>query len=78
MADKYPSPSSMGKDRAMTQDEYDARRSWLIDTAETSEDKKKLAKDLAALDAMYKKQQKQGTQKGHSVISIDRKTGKAK
>ena len=77
MADKYSSPSFMGKNKPMSQDDYENRRSWLIDTAETPEDQKKLKKQLAELDAMYKKQ-KQGTQKGHSVTSVDRKTGKAK
>jgi len=41
---------------AMTREQYENRRSWLIDTAETPEDKKKLASDLAKLDAAYKAQ----------------------
>jgi hypothetical protein len=41
---------------AMTRDQYENKRSWLIDTAETPEDKKKLASDLAKLDAAYKAQ----------------------
>ena len=90
MADKYPSPSSMGNDKMyplnkikpMTEDEYQSRRSWLIDTAETPEDKKNLPKDLATLDARYKaqqqmQQQKSGTQANHAVTKVDRKTGKA-
>lgn len=86
MADKYPSPSSMGNDKMyplnkikpMTEDEYQSRRSWLIDTAETPEDKKNLPKDLATLDARYKaqQQQKSGTQANHAVTKVDRKTGK--
>ena len=41
----------------MTDDQYQNRRSWLIDTAETSADKKRLKAELAKLDAMYKAQQ---------------------
>ena len=80
MAYKYPSPSSMGKDKPMTQDEYDARRSWLIDTAETPEDKKNLPKDLADLDSMYKNQKKlqQGSQANHKVTNSSNFTKKSK
>ena len=39
--------------QGMTEDEYMNRRSWLIDTAETPEDKAKLAKDLADLKKKY-------------------------
>lgn len=41
---------------AMTEDQYQNKRSWLIDTAETPADKKKLKADLAKLDALYKAQ----------------------
>ena len=37
-------------------DNYMNRRSWLIDTAETPADKKKLKAELAKLDAKYKEQ----------------------
>ena len=40
----------------MTSDEYQNKRSWLIDTAETPADKKKLKSQVAALDAIYKAQ----------------------
>ena len=70
-----PKPASP---KPMTQQEYETRREWLIDTAETPQDKKKLAEDLAKLDAKYKNQQKkQGTQAGHSVTKVNRKTGKS-
>ena len=36
-------------------DYYMNQRSWLIDTAETPEDKKNLKRELAALDAKYYK-----------------------
>ena len=42
----------------MTYDEYQNKRSWLIDTAETPKDKKNLKSDLAKLDAQYKSQAK--------------------
>ena len=35
-------------------DDYQNKRSWLIDTAETPADKKRLKAELAALDAKYK------------------------
>lgn len=38
----------------MSYDEYLNKKSWLIDTAETPEDKKNLKKDLAALKKLYK------------------------
>jgi len=50
-------------------DEYQNKRSWLIDTAETPADKKKLAAQLAKLDAEYKAKYKSGTQPGHSVTT---------
>ena len=40
----------------MTYDQYQNKRSWLIDTAETPQDKKNLKADIAKLDAMYKAQ----------------------
>jgi hypothetical protein len=40
----------------MTEDQYQNKRSWLIDTAETPQDKKNLKADLAKLDALYKTQ----------------------
>ena len=43
-------------EKKMTREEYLNRRAWLIDTAETAEDKKKLQSDLAKLDAKYKEQ----------------------
>jgi hypothetical protein len=39
--------------KGMSEDEYYNRRSWLIDTAETPADKKRLAKDLANLKKEY-------------------------
>jgi len=53
---------------AMTYDQYQNRRSWLVDTAETPADKKKLASDLAKLDAEYKASKAaKGTQADHHV-----------
>jgi len=53
---------------AMTYDQYQNRRSWLVDTAETPADKKKLASDLAKLDAQYKASKAaKGTQTDHHV-----------
>lgn len=40
----------------MTYDQYQNKRSWLIDTAETAADQKRLKAQLAKLDAMYKAQ----------------------
>jgi hypothetical protein len=40
----------------MTYDQYQNKRSWIIDTAETPQDKKNLKADLAKLDALYKAQ----------------------
>jgi hypothetical protein len=40
----------------MTYDEYQNKRSWLIDTAETPADQKRLKAQLAALEAKYKAQ----------------------
>ena len=37
----------------MTYDEYDRKRSWLVDTAETPEDKKRLKTELQKLRAQY-------------------------
>jgi hypothetical protein len=37
----------------MTYDEYDSKRSWLVDTAETPEDKKRLKAQLQKLKAQY-------------------------
>ena len=37
----------------MTYDEYDSKRSWLVDTAETPEDKKRLKAELQKLKAQY-------------------------
>lgn len=39
----------------MTEREYQSRREWIIDTAETPADKANLKKDLAKLDAQYKR-----------------------
>lgn len=56
---------------AMTYDQYQNRRSWLVDTAETPADKKKLAGDLAKLDAEWRAakaaQAAKGTQADHHV-----------
>lgn len=41
---------------AMTYDQYQNKRSWIIDTAETPADKKRIKAELAKLDAMYKAQ----------------------
>jgi len=38
----------------MSYDDYQNKRSWLTDTAETPADKKRLKAQLAALDAKYK------------------------
>lgn len=43
---------------AMSYEQYQNKRSWLVDTAETPADKKKLKADLAKLDAEYKAQAK--------------------
>jgi len=48
----------MARDNYMSQREYESRREWLIDTAETPEDQKRLKKDLANLDKLYKAQQR--------------------
>ena len=37
----------------MTYDEYDSKRSWLVDTAETPADKKRLKAQLQKLRAQY-------------------------
>ena len=37
----------------MTYDEYDSKRSWLVDTAETPADKKRLKTELQKLKAQY-------------------------
>ena len=37
----------------MTYDEYQNKRSWLVDTAETPEDQRRLKADLAKLKAQY-------------------------
>ena len=37
----------------MTYDEYQNKRSWLVDTAETPADQKRLKADLAKLKAQY-------------------------
>jgi hypothetical protein len=50
----------------MTQEQYENRRSWLIDTAETPQDKKNLAKDLANLDKQYRSSNFQPRIGGHA------------
>ena len=50
-------------------DKYDAKRSWLIDTAETPEQQKKLKQDLKNLREQYLKDKAKGTQAGHAVTS---------
>jgi hypothetical protein len=48
-------PAGGGKPLApMTKDEYDNKRSWLIDTAETPQDKKNLKVDLKNLNTEYR------------------------
>jgi len=42
----------------MNKREYENRKSWLIDTAETPKDKKNLKKELAALEKLYKAHRK--------------------
>jgi hypothetical protein len=37
----------------MTYDEYDSKRSWLVDTAETPADKKRLKAELQKLRSQY-------------------------
>ena len=69
---------------AMTYDQYQNRRSWLVDTAETPADKKKLASDLAKLDAEFKiakaaqaaktAQATKGTQADHHVTDNNNHT----
>lgn len=55
---------------AMNYEQYQNKRSWLIDTAETPADKKKLASELAKLDAQWQAIKKaKGTQSGHAVTS---------
>lgn len=44
----------------LTEQEYMDRRSWLIDTAETPEDKKNLKRDLKILDDYYKLNKRSG------------------
>ena len=41
----------------MSYDDYQNKRSWLVDTAETPAQKKRLKEQLAALEAKYKAQQ---------------------
>jgi hypothetical protein len=60
--------------------EYENRKSWLIDTAETPKDKKNLKSDLAALAKLYKAYRKAGgitdsNAKSH-VVDLYRNTGK--
>ena len=55
-------------------EEYQNKRSWLIDTAETPADKKRLAAQLAKLDAEYKAKYKSGTQSGHAVTNNNNHT----
>ncbi len=40
----------------MSYDDYQNKRSWLVDTAETPAQKKRLKEQLAALEAKYKAQ----------------------
>ena len=54
----------------MSYSEYENKRSWLIDTAETPEDKANLKKDLAALKKLYKQ--------GRVEAGITTPNGKAK
>ena len=42
----------------MNKREYENRKSWLIDTAETPKDKKNLKSELAALEKLYKAHRK--------------------
>ena len=65
----------MPKKPAMTEDEYMNRRSWLIDTAETPEDKKNLPKDLAELKKQYLGgSPAQPSQPNHYVTNADNYT----
>ena len=60
---------------AMNYEQYQNKRSWLIDTAETPADKKKLASDLAKLDAQWQAIKKaKGTQSGHAVTNNNNHT----
>lgn len=45
----------------MSYDEYQNKRSWLVDTAETPTDKKNLKADLAKLKAQYEAQKAKPT-----------------
>ena len=42
----------------MNKREYENRKSWLIDTAETPKDKKNLKSELASLEKLYKAHRK--------------------
>jgi len=44
----------------MNEQEYENRKSWLIDTAETPKDRKNLPKELADLKKLYKASTKAG------------------
>ena len=46
--------------KPMTYDEYMNRRSWLVDTAETPEDKRRLKEQLKALKQQYKASRREG------------------
>ena len=47
----------MATPKPMTRQEYETKREWIVDTAETPEDKKRLKAELAKLDAAFKAQQ---------------------
>ena len=50
----------------MTKSQYETRREWITDTAETPADKANLKKDLAKLDKTYKSSNHQPRIGGHA------------
>ena len=53
----------------MSYDEYDSKRSWLVDTAETPEDKKRLKAQLQKLRAQYEAGKKTAAVKPKPALS---------
>ena len=58
---------------ANRRDDYMNKRSWLIDTAETPADKKKLKSDLAKLDKKFNPNRVSSTSKSKSADGSDTK-----
>lgn len=61
-----PNQPPMPKKPKMTEREYENRRSWLIDTAETPHDKSRLPKQLKDLDNQYRSSNLQPRIGGHA------------